>query len=611
MNEGGTPYSPKRLKTTRWGTRAAAWALVAALLIPMLNWARVYAAETPEGGLCVHHPAHTPDCGFVEASLGSPCSLSPDTGLPEDQVYTPGSDALPEHVHDETCGYAPAQEGHPCTYLCPYCVSGWEWNNPEEMLAWNEDAKLWGLGLPGASESMPVTREMLAELLPQSATVSTLDGKKSEQALAWDLSAVPETGAAQGRFSVSASLPEPFALTGSAPTLSVLVEVGEGEVLASNRALNDCSFRAQPGTTVTKNDDGTWSMDVYVLSNATSAQLKEVVPSVLPQLIYGRGYSDASDGGFTYDPNGPSVPSGEPSKWGTLEIAWKTIPDDMRIGQVYSLKPSAKSSAYNWIINANYGDGELLLNVALHPIDVNQHTVPAANPDATVNLFDYWVKTENPTVATNGDILVKSDLHIHEEGDTGELAKTATNYSTVTDWNLGINRNHLLLFGDGMIHSGLWNKGAGSNCRYGQLYAGMEGIVKNVLAEDGYPELNLENADKILTSDKTSPEIVTVPGPDDTDVTIAKYQLIKDYALTGDHDGEIDYDGNNTPAGAYSSDNIQNLNQTVIETWGGNIDTDTESLQYLFDPTVSHPNKTSYTDVKGLFQIDDEGYYYL
>ena len=63
MNEGGTPYSPKRLKTTRWGTRAAAWALVAALLIPMLNWARVYAAETPEGGLCVHHPAHTPDCG--------------------------------------------------------------------------------------------------------------------------------------------------------------------------------------------------------------------------------------------------------------------------------------------------------------------------------------------------------------------------------------------------------------------------------------------------------------------------------------------------------------------------------------------------------------------
>ena len=123
MNEGGTPYTPKRLKTTRWGTRAAAWALVAALLIPMLNWARVYAAETPEGGLCVHHPAHTLDCGFVEASLGSPCSLSPDTGLPEDQVYTPGSDALPEHVHDETCGYVPAQEGHPCTYLCPYCAS--------------------------------------------------------------------------------------------------------------------------------------------------------------------------------------------------------------------------------------------------------------------------------------------------------------------------------------------------------------------------------------------------------------------------------------------------------------------------------------------------------
>lgn len=269
MNEGGTPYSPKRLKTTRWGTRAAAWALVAALLIPMLNWARVYAAETPEGGLCVHHPAHTPDCGFVEASLGSPCSLSPDTGLPEDQVYTPGSDALPEHVHDETCGYAPAQEGHPCTYLCPYCVSGWEWNNPEEMLAWNEDAKLWGLGLPGASESMPVTREMLAELLPQSATVSTLDGKKSEQALAWDLSAVPETGAAQGRFSVSASLPEPFVLTSSAPTLSVLVDIGEGEVLASvypALALNDWTWES-----LGKGADA--SISLFITDNITPDQL--------------------------------------------------------------------------------------------------------------------------------------------------------------------------------------------------------------------------------------------------------------------------------------------------------------------------------------------------
>ncbi|MDO4288154.1 MAG: SpaA isopeptide-forming pilin-related protein [Eubacterium sp.] len=35
-----------------------------------------------------------------------------------------------------------------------------------------------------------------------------------------------------------------------------------------------------------------------------------------------------------------------------------------------------------------------------------------------------------------------------------------------------------------------------------------------------------------------------------------------------------------------------------------------ESLAYLFDPTVDHEGKTSYANVDGLFQIDQNGYYY-
>ena len=135
----------------------------------------------------------------------------------------------------------------------------------------------------------------------------------------------------------------------------------------------------------------------------------------------------------------------------------------------------------------------------------------------TVNLFDYWVKTENPSAATNGDILDNPNSYYHEDGPNGALSTTPTGYSTVNDWNQGINRNHLLLFGDGMIHAGLWNKGAGENCRYGNTYAGMEGIVKNILPESGYPELNLSMADKILTGDNSR-----------------DYTLIKDYKLTGD-----------------------------------------------------------------------------
>ena len=499
MNEGGTPYSPKRLKTTRWGTRAAAWALVAALLIPMLNWARVYAAETPEGGLCVHHPAHTPDCGFVEASLGSPCSLSPDTGLPEDQVYTPGSDALPEHVHDETCGYAPAQEGHPCTYLCPYCVSGWEWNNPEEMLAWNEDAKLWGLGLPGASESMPVTREMLAELLPQSATISTLDGKKSEQALAWDLSAVPETGAAQGRFSVSASLPEPFVLTSSAPTLSVLVDIGEGEVLAVYKALalNEWTWEGfdKQGT------------DVVIVVNidgiTTPDQLVTALQHTLPKRIYGSSSGDkrsielAANDPYTF------IKYESPKSWGYLRVNWDTLGDQvttklnsneftLNAGQQFTVeasKPTRTPPAKYFINNVWDANSTETMPITVRLESFLEHTVPAASPEnVKVNLFDYCVDSDRDGAQNKNDILTKSDWH---KGETTDNARTS-----VEDWNKGINKGRLLLFGDGLIHAGLWNKGAGAITNYGKAHAGMTGIVAPVLPEDGYPVINANQYDQ-------------------------------------------------------------------------------------------------------------------
>ena len=42
----------------RWGTRALSWMLVLAILMPPHGRAE-YTEILPEGGLCVHHPAHT------------------------------------------------------------------------------------------------------------------------------------------------------------------------------------------------------------------------------------------------------------------------------------------------------------------------------------------------------------------------------------------------------------------------------------------------------------------------------------------------------------------------------------------------------------------------
>ena len=95
MREGKICRSPHSAHGNRWRTRAAAWALAVAFLLPLVNQAFVYAADLPEGGLCVHHPAHDEACGYKAVQEAAPCT----------------------HVHDETCGYAEAQEGAPCTHV--------------------------------------------------------------------------------------------------------------------------------------------------------------------------------------------------------------------------------------------------------------------------------------------------------------------------------------------------------------------------------------------------------------------------------------------------------------------------------------------------------------
>ena len=154
----------------------------------------------------------------------------------------------------------------------------------------------------------------------------------------------------------------------------------------------------------------------------------------------------------------------------------------------------------------------------------------------TVNLFDYWVDNsgESP-VAPNGDILSKESVtHQREDGSSAK-------FSAFENWNRGINKDHLLIFGDGVIHGGLWNKGAGENTNYGKSYAGMEGIVKPVL-EDGYPAINIADARQRL-----------LPHRD--------YTLVKDWKLADDH-------GNGQPTNYNSyGAHVQNLSETIIANW--------------------------------------------
>lgn len=242
----------------------------------------------------------------------------------------------------------------------------------------------------------------------------------------------------------------------------------------------------------------------------------------------------------------------------------------------YALADDAKPLT----VQVNLGEAMPMLSDEV----LNQHIVTENVVDpagTTVNLFDYWVNPtgEIPAADTTpkGDLLTKNHNHVRENG-------SQTGFSSMEDWNKGINQNKLLIFGDGVVHAGLWNKGAGENTDYGKQYAGMENIVKPVL-ENGYPVVNIDNAAQMLTGDKSE----------------RNWELIKDWKLSGECTGTGAYR-------PYEGADIQNLSPSLLANWTAN--DGNASLEYLFNPAYTHANKKTYTNVTGLFQMDTQGYYY-
>ena len=119
--------------------------------------------ESEGTGLCEHHPQHTAECGYTEGSEGTPCnhehtedcytlvtscvhehidecypaeSVSAGTATPSQpeeaeptectHVCSEESGCITEildckHEHDAACGYTPATQGTPCTFVCEIC----------------------------------------------------------------------------------------------------------------------------------------------------------------------------------------------------------------------------------------------------------------------------------------------------------------------------------------------------------------------------------------------------------------------------------------------------------------------------------------------------------
>ncbi len=186
-------------------------------------------AAAREGSTCTHQ--HTDAC-YVVIQQGSPCTHTHDKAC---GYVAPKTGVTCSHVHDETCGYVEAQEGQPCRYEtegCPYCIVSWSWVETNAVIQTAEDGS-YLLALPGVSPEAPLTKQSLADsgLLPSQVTAEAENGQVSTLELTWDLTALPEEGAADGSYAIQAAIPEDYDLTEDARALVLMLQLGGGNTL--------------------------------------------------------------------------------------------------------------------------------------------------------------------------------------------------------------------------------------------------------------------------------------------------------------------------------------------------------------------------------------------
>ena len=427
-------------------------------------------------------------------------------------------------------------------------------------------------------------RDLLDDLGCPHTLLELSGGGRETAAVTWDLSGIPEEGVWEGTFFVYAALPGEYRLGDGVTALAVLLDLGGAEMYDDvQKFVSKWSYVPQSGSPITEPEPFRYCTDLHFPIPADRSHLINRLRGMLPDRILCMGYNTNNQlvlAGFA-----PAEgQTGTGYLQGYVEVTWniEAVLNSAAFGNMSTFTfegAPVSNPGYNIRVNSNNTDlpdtandtseiqGVLNLTVTLYDVDLSSHTKTAANPaNTTVNLFDYCVDPDRDGADGKDDRLTKSDWH---QGQTTRYARTAED-----DWKKGINKGHLLIFGDGLIHAGYWNKGAGAITDFGKANAGMMGIVESTLKDD-YPVINTAQMNE----------------------SIDGFSDITDYLLCGDHD----------PGGgeAYTSINPKNISETVQKQWNGS-----DSLDYLFDPAIAHDGKTSYTNVEGLFQLDPMGYYY-
>lgn len=230
--------------------------LLAMVLVFTSGGVSVLADETDDqaytAGLCEHHPEHTDDCGYDEAT-GTPCTYECDIcgndaseGEKTDQNSS-GQDTLSEdgeNTEDTSQGTEPggsatagdtADKAESNETSNAATITDWSWIDEDGILQENDG--VWEIGVPGASEDNPLTQDALLEMLPKQINATLSDGSDVTIDLTWDLSAIPEEGVWSGDYTVSANVDGTYSVSEDVSALQVTMTAGGGENYASEANL--------------------------------------------------------------------------------------------------------------------------------------------------------------------------------------------------------------------------------------------------------------------------------------------------------------------------------------------------------------------------------------
>lgn len=219
------------------------------------------------------------------------------------------------------------------------------------------------------------------------------------------------------------------------------------------------------------------------------------------------------------------------------------------------------------------------------------------NPaNTTVNLYDY---------------------SSFKDANGNDEQYNSTNPANWFNGSNNINTNHALTFGNGMSNDmGYWNAGSGSGMGVFSGYTpGFQNIVSSVLGDDGYPMLS---EDSMVVQGGGTEYVTTTSGDGWMTQPLTSWPEVGGYDANPPLYRDAKRYGNSdfplaswaTP-GALLFPNAggKNISSTVQNQWNKD-----RSLDYLFDTSAeasSAPGRTeTHEDVKGLFQLDDQGYYY-